>query len=112
MSDNKSEEKIKFLRNLVNSAKEKLADLEAESRNLAEQNKQLLLQNIFLLEKLEEQERILAVFGPEGGFSEKEFDYFKSKNIKLTTLGNLILKAPNAITAGLFGIITNYDNKR
>lgn len=61
MSDNKSEEKIKFLRNLVNSAKEKLANLEAESRNLAEQNKQLLLQNIFLLEKLEEQERILAV---------------------------------------------------
>lgn len=61
MSDNKSEEKIKFLRNLVNSAKEKLSNLEAESRNLAEQNKQLLLQNIFLLEKLEEQERILAV---------------------------------------------------
>ena len=61
MSDNKSEEKIKFLRNLVNSAKEKLANLEAESRNLAEQNKQLLLQNIFLLEKLEEQERNLAV---------------------------------------------------
>lgn len=61
MSDNKSEEKIKFLRNLVNSAKEKLSNLETESRNLAEQNKQLLLQNIFLLEKLEEQERILAV---------------------------------------------------
>lgn len=61
MSDNKSEEKIKFLRNLVNSAKEKLSNLEAESRNLAEQNKQLLLQNIFLLEKLEEQERNLAV---------------------------------------------------
>lgn len=61
MSDNKSEEKIKFLRNLVNNAKEKLSNLEAESRNLAEQNKQLLLQNIFLLEKLEEQERILAV---------------------------------------------------
>ena len=61
MSDNKSEEKIKFLRNLVNSAKEKLSNLVTESRNLAEQNKQLLLQNIFLLEKLEEQERILAV---------------------------------------------------
>lgn len=61
MSDNKSEEKIKFLRNLVNNAKEKLSNLEAESRNLAEQNKQLLLQNIFLLEKLEEQERNLAV---------------------------------------------------
>ena len=52
-------------------------------------------------------EKILAVFGPEGGFSDREFEYFKSKNLKLTTLGNLILKAPNAITAGLFGIIEN-----
>lgn len=65
-----------------------------------------------IFDTINKKERILAVFGPEGGFSEKEFDYFKSKNIKLTTLGNLILKAPNAVTAGLFGIITNYDNKR
>lgn len=52
-------------------------------------------------------EKILAVFGPEGGFSEAEFEYFKSKELKLVTLGNLIFKAPNAITAGLFGIAQN-----
>ncbi len=49
-------------------------------------------------------EKILAVFGPEGGFSESEFDYFKKENFKLITLGKLILKAPNAVTAGLFGV--------
>ena len=52
-------------------------------------------------------EKILAVFGPEGGFSESEFEFFKKENLKLLTLGKLILKAPNAITAGLFGIIEN-----
>ena len=52
-------------------------------------------------------EKILAVFGPEGGFSESEFEFFKKENLKLVTLGKLILKAPNAITAGLFGIIEN-----
>lgn len=56
---------------------------------------------------LDKNEKILAVFGPEGGFSEKEFEYFKNENIKLVTLGKLILKAPNAITAGLFGVIQN-----
>lgn len=52
-------------------------------------------------------EKILCVFGPEGGFSEEEFNFFKNKNLKLVTLGKLILKAPNAITAGLFGVTQN-----
>lgn len=56
---------------------------------------------------LHKNEKILCVFGPEGGFSESEFNYFKSKNLKLVTLGNLIYKAPNAITAGLFGVSQN-----
>ena len=56
---------------------------------------------------IDKNEKILAVFGPEGGFSEEEFDYFKKENLKLATLGKLILKAPNALTAGLFGIIQN-----
>ena len=57
--------------------------------------------------KLNKNEKILTVFGPEGGFSEKEFEYFKRENLKLTTLGKLILKAPNAVTAGLYGVIEN-----
>ena len=49
-------------------------------------------------------EKILLVFGPEGGFSNDEFKKFEDKNLKLVTLGRLILKAPNAVTAGLFGV--------
>ncbi len=56
---------------------------------------------------LDKNEKILAVFGPEGGFSEREFDYFKKEKLALVTLGKLILKAPNAVTAGLFGIVQN-----
>lgn len=56
---------------------------------------------------VDKNEKVLAVFGPEGGFSEEEFNYFKKENLKLVTLGNLILKAPNAVTAGLFGIAQN-----
>lgn len=57
--------------------------------------------------KTDKKEKILAVFGPEGGFSENEFNYFKKEKLNLVTLGNLILKAPNAVTAGLFGIAQN-----
>ena len=56
---------------------------------------------------LDKNDKILTVFGPEGGFSEKEFDYFKKEDLKLATLGNLILKAPNAVSVGLFGVAQN-----
>ena len=48
---------------------------------------------------------ILVVVGPEGGFSEKEFEFFKEKGYKMVTLGNLIFKAPNAVTAGVSNVI-------
>ncbi len=48
---------------------------------------------------------ILLVVGPEGGFSEKEFEFFKEKEYKMATLGNLIFKAPNAVTAGATNVI-------
>ncbi len=48
---------------------------------------------------------ILVIIGPEGGFSEKEFEFFKSKNIPLITLGNLIYRADTAVTAALTTVI-------
>ena len=57
--------------------------------------------------KLDINEKILCVFGPEGGFSEEEFKFFKENCYMLVTLGKLIFKAPNAITAGLFGVSQN-----
>lgn len=49
---------------------------------------------------------IVVVVGPEGGFSESEFDYFKSQGYKLVDLGKLIFKAPNAAVAGISNIVT------
>lgn len=56
---------------------------------------------------------ILVVTGPEGGFSDNEFEFFKKSGFKLVTLGNLIFRAPNAVTAGVSNIIAalNLKNK-
>lgn len=52
---------------------------------------------------------VLAVVGPEGGFSKNEFEMFKKFNC--VSLGNLILKAPNAVSVGLGNIINEYYRK-
>ena len=54
-------------------------------------------------------EDILLVTGPEGGFSEDEFNFFKKEGYKMATLGNLIFKAPNAVTAGAANVIFALD---
>ncbi len=48
---------------------------------------------------------VLVIIGCEGGFSEREFDFFKEKNIPMLTLGNLILRADTACAVGLSTII-------
>ena len=54
-------------------------------------------------------EKILAIIGPEGGFSQKEFDYFRSKNLPLISLGDLILKAETAVIVTLGDIVYEYQ---
>ena len=54
-------------------------------------------------------EKILAIIGPEGGFSQKEFDFFKSKNLPLISLGDLILKAETAVIVTLGDIVYEYQ---
>ena len=56
-------------------------------------------------------EKVLVIIGPEGGFSDSEFEFFKTKNIEMLTLGNLILKAETAVTVGLGNIIYEYENQ-
>ncbi len=65
----------------------------------------------YLTEKpLLKNQNILVIIGPEGGFSQKEFDLFKRNNIAMLTLGNLILKAETAVIAALGNIIYEYNN--
>ena len=54
-------------------------------------------------------EKILVVIGPEGGFSQREFDLFREKNLPIISLGDLILKADTAVTVGLGDIIYEYQ---
>lgn len=46
-------------------------------------------------------EKILVIIGPEGGFSQKEFDFFNQNKITTLSLGNLILKAETAVIMAL-----------
>ena len=59
---------------------------------------------------LKKGDKLLVVIGPEGGFSQKEFDMFKSLNLEMLTLGDLILRAETAVTVGLGNIIYEYSN--
>lgn len=54
-------------------------------------------------------EKVLVIIGPEGGFSEKEFRYFKDNNITTLSLGDLILKAETAVITALGNIIYEYE---
>ena len=55
-------------------------------------------------------DKVLVVIGPEGGFTQKEFDYFKDQSLEMLTLGNLILRAETAVVVALGNIIYEYSN--
>ncbi len=56
-------------------------------------------------------ERVLVIIGPEGGFSDREFEFFEQNNIPMLTLGDLILKAETAVIVALGNIIYEYSNQ-
>ena len=56
------------------------------------------------------EKEILVIIGPEGGFSECEFEFFKKKNLPLITLGNLIYRADTALVAALTTVINGVLN--
>ena len=56
--------------------------------------------------------KLLVIIGPEGGFSENEFKYFKLNSIAMLTLGDLILKAETAVIMALGNIIYEYNSNK
>ena len=60
---------------------------------------------------IDKTKKILVVIGPEGGFSQREFDFFKQKKLPLITLGNLIYRADTALVAALTSVISGVLNE-
>lgn len=63
------------------------------------------------IDKIQYNQNILVVVGPEGGFSQREFDLFKNTNVEMLTLGDLILKAETAVVVALGNIIYEFTAK-
>ena len=74
----------------------------------AERSTEKSLKNYLKENPVKKGDNILVIIGPEGGFSESEFEYFRNKNLPLITLGDLILKAETAVIIGLGNIIYEY----
>lgn len=53
-------------------------------------------------------EKVLIIIGPEGGFSDNEFKYFKTHSIPRVTLGDLILKAETAVIVTIGNIVYEF----
>jgi len=68
------------------------------------------LKEYLRVNKINKGEKVLLIIGPEGGFSEKEFTYFRANSIPMLTLGDLILKAETAVIVTLGNVI--YESGR
>jgi len=74
-----------------------------------ERSTELSLKKYLTANPIKKREKVLVIIGPEGGFSEQEFEYYRNKNFPILSLGNLILKAETAVIAGLGDIIYEYQ---
>ena len=61
--------------------------------------------------KINKTDKILVIIGPEGGFSEREFELLNDSEAAMVSLGNLILKADTAVISALSNIIYGLCNE-
>ena len=80
------------------------SDMDAEKMRVAME----LYENNVSINEIKKGEKVLIIIGPEGGFSQREFDMFKEKHIPIVSIGDLILKADTAVTVALGDIIYEY----
>ncbi len=72
---------------------------------LCERDTEKTLKEYLKENKIKENEEVLVIIGPEGGFSDKEFGYFKTHSIPRLSLGDLILKAETAVIVSIGNIV-------
>lgn len=75
---------------------------------LAERSTEISLKEYLTKNPIKKGEQVLVIIGPEGGFSQEEFDYFAKIRLPRITLGDLILKAETAVIVTLGDIIYEY----
>jgi len=75
---------------------------------LAERSTEISMKDYLTQNPIKKGEKVLAIIGPEGGFSQKEFEFFKQKGLPLISLGDLILKAETAVIVALGNIVYEY----
>ena len=75
---------------------------------LAERSTEISFKDFLRKNPIKKGEKVLVIIGPEGGFSQKEFDYFRSKSLPLISLGDLILKAETAVIVTLGDIVYEF----
>ena len=76
---------------------------------LAERSTEISFKEYLRANPVKKGEKVLVVIGPEGGFSQKEFDCFRAKKLPLISLGDLILKAETAVIVTLGDIVYEYQ---
>lgn len=75
----------------------------------AERSTEITLKKFLARNPIKKGEKVLVIIGPEGGFSQAEFDYFRSKSLPLISLGELILKAETAVIVALGDVVYEYQ---
>lgn len=90
----------------------KLVELENFDRIVAfcERNTELPLKKYLSQNPIKNGEKVLVIIGPEGGFSNAEFEFFKEKKFVRASLGDLILRAETAVIIALGNIVYEYQN--
>lgn len=76
---------------------------------LAERSTEISFKEYLRQNPISKGEKVLVIIGPEGGFSQKEFEFFRSKSLPLISLGDLILKAETAVIVTLGDIVYEYQ---
>lgn len=76
---------------------------------MAERSTEISFKEYLQQNPIKKGEKVLVIIGPEGGFSQAEFDLFKNKSLPLISLGDLILKAETAVIVTLGDIVYEYQ---
>lgn len=76
-----------------------------------EKHADLTLKEYLKKNKIPQNKSILAIIGPEGGFSDSEFQLFKDNKIPMLSLGNLIYRADTAVIAALSNLIYGIEHE-